>query len=111
MLPHIAWYEAKLFAEHASGVSLDAMHLLAGPVVQLGTALLLRSSIARPLPLLAVLGFELANEAYDFTVELWPSLGSQLGEGAKDIALTMLLPLLLFWAARTRPRLFAAGGR
>ncbi len=104
--PHIAWYQAKTFAEHASGLSMDALHVIAGVVLQLALALLLRSSVARPLPLLTVLGLEIANEIYDLTVELWPSLAMQLGEGTKDIVLTMVLPVLLYVAARQRPALF-----
>ena len=48
---------------------------------------------------------ELANEANDLRVEQWPQPGMQYGEGAKDIILTMALPLLLFLVARKRPKL------
>ena len=106
-VPHIAWYHAKEFAQHASGLSMDALHVIAGVVLLLAIAALLRSSVARALPLLILLALETANEIYDFTVELWPSPAMQLGEGAKDILLTMLLPLVLFVAARARPALFA----
>lgn len=106
-LPHNLWYQVKLFAQHASGLSMDGLHVIAGVVLQLAFARFLRSSVARAWPLAAVFLLELANEIYDFTVELWPSLGMQLGEGAKDILLTMLLPTLLFVVARARPALFA----
>ena len=109
-LPHNLWYQVKLFAQHASGLSMDGLHVIAGVVLQLAFARLLRSSVARAAPLLAVLLLEIVNEIYDFTVELWPSLAMQLGEGAKDILLTMLLPSLLYVVARARPALFACDG-
>ncbi|MEO8548208.1 MAG: hypothetical protein ABI422_07570 [Sphingomicrobium sp.] len=99
------WYQVKLFLEHASGFSMDALHVLIGVVLQLVIALLLRSSVARPAPLLCVLVVELINEANDFRVEIWPEPGMQFGEAAKDIALTMLLPTLIFLIARYRPKL------
>jgi hypothetical protein len=104
----MGWYEVKLFVEHASGVSMDAWHVLVGFTAFLLSAGLLRRSIASPLPWLAVLIVELINEAYDLRVEQWPSLGSQLGEGVKDVILTMALPTLIVAAARWRPGLLVA---
>ena len=103
----LGWYQFKLFLEHAAGVSMDAWHILAGFGLFLFAALVLRRSVASPLPWLVVLLLELANEAYDLNVELWPDLGSQIGEGLKDILLTMTLPTLLLWVARWRPDLLA----
>lgn len=104
-LKSVDWYQFKLMAEHASGFSMDALHVIVGVVVQLLVALLTRSSIARPLPLLAVFALELVNEANDFRVEQWPDPGMQFGESAKDVILTMFLPTLLFLIARRRPKL------
>ncbi len=105
-LPAIDWYQLKLFAEHASGFSMDALHVILGVVLQMAFAFLFRSSLARPLPLLAVLALELVNEAYDFRVERWPHPGMQTGEAVKDVLLTMLLPTVIFLVARYRPALF-----
>ena len=102
----LEWYQLKLFAQHATGMSMDGLHVIAGVVLQLLFALLLRSSISRPLPWLAVLLLELINEANDFRVELWPEPAMQAGEAVKDMVLTMLLPTALLLAARYRPRLF-----
>ena len=101
------WYEFKLFLEHAIGFSMDAMHVIAGVLVQLLAAALLRSSVARWPPWLAALAIELLNEFSDLAVERWPKPGMQLGEGAKDVLLTMALPTVLLIVARTRPRLLA----
>jgi diacylglycerol kinase len=106
ILQAVDWYQVKLFAEHASGASMDALHVLVGVVLLFLFALLFRTSVGRPLPLLAVLALELLNEANDFYVEQWPEPGMQFGEAAKDIVLTMLLPTLIFVAVRFRPKLF-----
>jgi hypothetical protein len=97
------WYQVKLFLEHASSVSMDALHILVGFVLFLVAARLLKTGITSPLPWLALLMLELVNEAYDLRVELWPNLVTQLGEGAKDLLLTMALPSLLLITARFRP--------
>ncbi len=104
-LSEVDWQEVKFFARHATGFSMDALHVIAGVMLHFLLAMLLRSSVARPLPLLLVLGFELLNEANDFRVEIWPDLSSQFGEAAKDILMTMLLPTLIFLIARYRPKL------
>lgn len=104
----VGWYQFKLFVEHASGISMDALHVLLGFVLFLLAARLLRRSVASCLPWLALLLLELGNEALDLTVERWPDIGQQLGEGAKDIVLTMALPTLLMFTARWKPGLLAA---
>ena len=101
----LGWYQFKLFVEHASGISMDALHVLAGFALFLLAGLILRRSLASGPPWLAVLLLEIGNEAHDLTVERWPDIGSQLGEGAKDIMLTMALPTLVMVVARWRPEL------
>ena len=101
----LGWYQVKLFIEHASGISMDALHMLVGFTIFMLAALALKRSVASMLPWLATLVLEIGNEAYDLTVELWPDLASQLGEAAKDIILTMALPTLLLLVARLRPTL------
>lgn len=102
----LGWYQVKLFLEHASGISMDALHILIGFAIFVMAGLLLKRSLGTALPWLAVLILELGNEAYDLHVELWPDPGSQLGEAAKDIMLTMALPTLVLALVRWRPRLF-----
>jgi diacylglycerol kinase len=99
----LGWYQVKLFVEHALGISMDALHVLVGFILFLLSARLLKTSLASPLPWLTLLILELLNEAYDLHVELWPNLSSQLGEGAKDILLTMAMPTLLMIVAFRRP--------
>jgi diacylglycerol kinase len=107
----ISWYRAKMFVEHASIVSSDAIHVLVGVLVWMLAALITRRSLATWLPWLAVLALALLNEAVDLAVERWPDLAMQLGESAKDIWLTMTLPTLLLIAVRLRPNLFRAASR
>ena len=97
------WYQVKLFIEHATGVSMDALHVLLGVVIFLLAAQLMQRGVASMRPWWATLILEIGNEAYDLTVERWPDLGSQLGEGFKDIVLTMALPTLLHLVARRYP--------
>lgn len=97
------WIEAKAFAERSLGVSNDALHVILGVVLQLALAAIWRGSLSRIWPVVLILGVQLANEAVDLVTERWPSLGEQLGESAKDIGLTMFLPILLLVLARFWP--------
>ena len=101
------WYQVKLFAQHASGIGMDALHVIGGTLLLFVAAMLLRTTVARPLPLLIVLLIEIANEASDFRAEIWPQLAMQAGEAAKDVILTMIVPALIFLVARYRPTLLA----
>ena len=100
------WYQLKLFIEHASGVSMDALHVLVGVGLQLLFALVFRKTLKSWRPWLFVFVLLLINETGDLWVEQWPNPGMQYGEGFKDIVLTMLLPTLLLICARRWPRLF-----
>ena len=109
------WYQAKLLIEHASGISMDALHVLAGVLLQLLFAELFRIPLRNWRPWLFVLVLALLNEAGDLWVERWPEPAMQYGEGWKDIALTMLLPTILMLRARFRPEVLgerdAVGGK
>lgn len=94
------WYEFKTFLEHASGFSMDALHVIVGVCLQLLAAAALRRGVGSPIPWLIVLAFELVNEWNDLHVEIWPDRPMQYGEGAKDVVLTMLLPTILLLVAR-----------
>ncbi|HUE78769.1 MAG TPA: hypothetical protein VMN38_03980 [Sphingomicrobium sp.] len=99
------WYQLKLFAQHSTGISMDALHVILGVVLQLLIAVVFKSSVARAMPLLVVFALALLNEAGDFWFEIWPDPGMQLGEATKDLVLTMFLPTLIFLVARRRPKL------
>lgn len=105
------WWKAKELVEHVSGWPMDTLHVLGGVIIQLLLAAVLRTSLASKWPWLILLGLELADEAYDLWLERWPSLAMQLGEGARDVVSTMLLPTILWWMAKRHPRLLTGRGR
>lgn len=102
------WYQVKELIRQATGWPMDTLHVMAGVMLQLLAAALMRCSLSDRRPLMAVLLLELLNELYDLWVERWPSLSMQLGEGLKDLIGTLLLPTILWWVARRRPRLLTA---
>jgi hypothetical protein len=105
------WHQWKLFLEHGIAIEHDALHILAGVIAWIAFALILRRPLASWRPfwwLVALIGW---NEAVDLWVEQWPDLGQQLGEGAKDLVLTIAVPALLTLLMRRRPALFAVKGK
>ena len=105
-----SWYETKMFIEHASFVSSDALHLLVGTLIWLLLAVGLRRSIVAWMPWIVLAIFTVLNEVIDLSFERWPDLAMQYGESAKDVLLTMTLPTVLMLLARLRPGLFSAPG-
>ena len=106
-----SWHESKLFIEHLFAISHDTLHLLAGLALWLALVAFIRRPINAWLPLIGTAAIATLNEAVDLWVELWPSMGHQLGEGARDILVTISIPTLLFAAARLRPSMFALNRR
>lgn len=103
------WLEAKTAFERSISFNDDAIHVIAGVLIQLAVAALLRRSLAAWGPWLAVLSLELLNEGNDLVSEIWPGpdRAAQWGEGAKDIVLTLFLPTLLMLLARRVPLLLS----
>ena len=101
------WHEVKMFIEHASIITSDALHVVIGVGLWVLAAVVLRRRLTDWLPWLVVLAAAVFNETVDLWVEQWPDAAMQYGESAKDILLTMLLPSLLMAAAREQPQLFA----
>lgn len=101
----LAWYQAKHTSELALPFHNDALHVIAGVVIQLAVALVLRSSLSRLVPWLVVAILTMANEWSDLRTERWPDPELQWIESGKDIALTLALPTLLLIIARSRPQL------
>lgn len=102
----IDWYETKRFIEHATSLSMDALHVIAGVALLLGFALILRRPVTDSRPWAAVLLVTLVNEAADFWSDVWPSPGMQFGEATKDIVVTMLLPTMILLTGRHLPHLY-----
>lgn len=106
-----SWYQGKLFIEHSLTISHDSLHILVGVLLLIALGLLLRRPLTSWRPWLWLLAAALWNETVDLWIERWPDPGMQLGEGAKDLLLTLAVPTILMWAARSRPDLFRAGPR
>lgn len=100
-----SWSEIKTLIEHSLGFDRGSLHILAGVCVQLLVAALFRTTLGSPWPWIAVLVLAFANEWHDIAIQPWPSPAMQLGEGIKDLALTMLLPTLLLLTSRYAPGL------
>lgn len=99
------WLSLKDAVEQATGLSESAIHILAGVLLQLAFATVLRRSLRDPLPWGLLLLLELVNEGLDLT-EDWPGeVGRQIGESLGDVAATMALPTILMLIARLRPQL------
>lgn len=82
----------------------DALHIYTAVLIQLGSAALLRRTLASPWPWLVVLAFALTNEWLDVhgddLVEAWEKAAA-----LHDLWNTMLLPTLLLLVVRFAPRL------
>jgi hypothetical protein len=108
-----SWVEWKTVLEHSIAFHDDALHVIVGVIVQLAAAWVLRRALAELGPWLVVLALELLNEWRDLAWDLWPAplRSAQVGEGFKDLLLTMGLPTLLMLLARFSPRLFSGALR
>ena len=100
-----SWHEGKLFIEHLVAFCHDTLHLIAGVAIWLAIAAISGRPLSSWLPLLGTALIATLNEAVDLWVELWPSLGHQLGECARDILATIAIPALFVLAVRLRPSL------
>ena len=93
----------KLWVEQSTGLNMDALHVHAGVLAQLGFALLLRRSVASAWPWLLLLAVQVANEWWDLTYEIWPTRDEQWAESIRDTWNTMLLPSILILMAGFAP--------
>lgn len=102
-----SWQETKVLVEHSLAFSRDSIHVLAGVVILLIAAALMKKPVSKPGPWLVVFALAVFNEFIDLWVERWPSPGLQYGEGLRDLILTMVTPTLLMLTARSFPSLYS----
>ncbi|HET9638049.1 MAG TPA: hypothetical protein VFP12_02470 [Allosphingosinicella sp.] len=96
------WEAIKQAVAAWTGLERDALHIYAAILIQIGSAALLRRTLASPWPWLVVLAFALANEWLDVQrdqlFEEWEKAAA-----LHDLWNTMLLPTLLLLVARFTP--------
>ncbi|MFN3944141.1 MAG: hypothetical protein ACK4K7_04340 [Allosphingosinicella sp.] len=102
------WLTLKDWLGEVTGLGEDALHIYAALVIQLTAALVLRRSLASPLPWLCVLAVLLVNEWLDITLPEGPVERWQIDGGIQDLWNTMLLPTVLLLMARYAPGLMVA---
>jgi hypothetical protein len=105
----VSWHQNKIFIERALRIEPDALHVIVGVLLWLVVALVVRRPLTSWRPWLWVFAAIMWNETVDLWIEHWPQPAMQYGEGARDLLLTMFLPLVLMFAARRRPDLFRGG--
>ncbi len=106
-----SWTEAKVFLEESVAVSTESLHVVAGVLIQLLAAALLRKPVSSASPWLVVLAIASVNEFMDLSIEQWPRPAMQFGEGVNDLLVTMLLPTVLLITARKTPRIYGPAPR
>ena len=104
------WARLKIYLSELVGLDQDALHIYVAVLIQFAAALLLRRSIAHPLPWVCLLILLLVNEALDLflpggAIRSWQILG-----GIEDFWNTMALPTALLLLARYAPSLMTAAG-
>ena len=96
------WAAIKTVITYGTGLSRDALHVLAGAGAYLLLAAILPRRASRWLAWLLVLAAAIANEWADYLNETWPG---QWVETTKDLITTMALPSLLLLLGRFAPHL------
>jgi hypothetical protein len=98
----VDWHQVDLFVEQLSNPSLEALQVIGAVALLFVVALLKRTTVARPLPLIVVL-------VVATLVAGIPAMGSDgaVANMARDVLRMMIAPVLIFVAARWRPKLFA----
>ncbi len=98
------WEQVKNAIAVWTELERDALHIYAAILLQIGSAAVLRRSLASPLPWLAVFAAALANEALDMRrdgiFEDW-----ERAAALHDLWNSMLVPTILLLLARFAPRL------
>lgn len=92
----IAYRDAKRHLGEITGASEDLLHIHAGLLIFVITALVLRKKMRSPVPLALVFLFALLNELIDIVA----GGGQRPVEPYIDIANTVFWPTVLFLAAR-----------
>jgi hypothetical protein len=93
-----AYLNAKGSIEGSVPFNPEWLHLIAGPLIFVAAAVVLRKPLSSWWPWLVVLAAELVNEAIDLA--LGTSASGELRMSTTDLVVTMLLPTVLMAMAR-----------
>ena len=96
------WAAFKTLITDETGLSRDALHLIAGLGAYLILTALLPRRVSPAIPWFVILLAGLANEWADYLYETWPG---QWRESLKDMVTTLALPSLLILFGRFAPDL------
>ena len=106
----MSYGDLKVLIETYTGLERDALHIHAAILLYILAMAIFRKNRRSRIPWFVVLGFEVANEAYDLSRNFAAEPGPALQGSAKDLWNTMLWPtVLLFlgryttWFQRKRP--------
>ncbi len=94
-----ALQQAKLLALEMTGLSKDALHVHVGLLVFFGSALLLRSSLAKPRPWLVAALVTIVGELWDLGDNLLGGSPMLIAEHWHDVWNTMLWPTAILLLA------------
>ena len=102
------WAALKTLITEETGLSRDALHLVAGLVTYVILTAILPRRVSPAVPWFIILVAGLANEWADYLYETWPG---QWRESLKDMVTTLALPSLLILVGRLAPHLLVRPSR
>jgi hypothetical protein len=98
--------DLKLFIDRSLGFSQDAIDVVAGVAVLFAAALVLRKPVSSIWPLLIVLLLASLNASSDWWMGQGPRPDPHFRQAARDLLVTMAVPMLLMLSARWAPWLY-----
>jgi hypothetical protein len=105
-----SWFDFKAGLEALAVIQDQALHVLAGVLLQLLFAALVRRPISSFLPWWGVVALELANEWADIRFSTWPGADAQYRDSLVDLLVTVALPTVLLVISRRYPGLLTRQG-
>ena len=97
-----SWLDAKFGVEQTIPIGDHWLHFVAGPLILVAAALIMRRPLSNYGPWLAVLILAIVNELVDVAVALFtPEQSVHLGDSLSDVLMTISVPTVVLIAARS----------